>query len=447
MGWVTGYILAKKYTENVRKQYDSDLNSVVDLSAIPDIPTSKITADSDLDMGGHNLENSKLVKSKWQNFEAIYVSPTGGGDGSSSSSPTTLDDALTRAKARQVYIYLDDGEYHISTNYTITADFISINSLSGDPSSCKIVFDTYLVGTLNASYSLRIYGNTVLRFQKVTLENAPKADTNYGWAVGGGAYAPISIAGDTSRQGVVMILNCVINQSRDYFISAKHGVGGVILSGTTINMSEDAVAFISNEFGIVQIGWYNSSITSGYKLTTGLQGRDVLFSGIISNVSASSTWFSAVPETVKPLSDNSYDLGSSSYRWAKVYATTVYAYGDNNKLAVYSDSLGGIAGSMEYDPTSGSILFRSPFSKPFRFAQSVLPSGDNSFNLGTSSLRWANAYIVNLYTGDLCFEEKTCEVCGKPFKEGDVVVLKVKKVDDYTRTVPVHMKCGIDNTA
>ena len=72
----------------------------------------------------------------------------------------------------------------------------------------------------------------------------------------------------------------------------------------------------------------------------------------------------------------------------------------------------------------------------------ILLTADNTYDIGSPSLRWANIYAVNVYTGDLCFEEKVCDVCGRSFEEGDEIVLKVKKVDDYTRTVPIHVKCS-----
>ena len=72
----------------------------------------------------------------------------------------------------------------------------------------------------------------------------------------------------------------------------------------------------------------------------------------------------------------------------------------------------------------------------------ILPKLDNIHSLGSSSLRWANVYAVNVYTGDLNFEEKECVACGRPFMEGDELVLKVKKVDEHTRTIPIHLKCS-----
>ena len=382
---------------------------------------------------------SDYVKAKWQGVEIIYVSPDGGGDGSSPGSPTTLDDALTRARARRVVIILADGEYHISKNYDLFGDYIMIKSKSDDASKVKIVFDTHVYGKYNVSYGLRLFGNAVLNFTKVTLENAPKANADYGWSVGGGAWAPITVTGDMEKYGVVMFSNCIVNQTRDYFISAKHGAGAVILSRTTINMSEDAIAFICNNFGVVNIGWYNSSITSGYKLTTGLQGRDVLFSGNISSVSVSKTWFSEVPESVIPKSDNAYDLGSASARWKNLYlAGEIYLDGDihssslikldpgiilfddANEIRVWSSlnwsiytlALGG--GSVGADPlwivnADGTVVHAKFTADGTFYGKSMYPNypnNDNVHSLGSSSLRWANVYAVNIYAGDINLDNK-----------------------------------------
>jgi len=41
------------------------------------------------------------------------------------------------------------------------------------------------------------------------------------------------------------------------------------------------------------------------------------------------------------------------------------------------------------------------FRKTFERAGDIIPESDNSKNLGSSDKRWKNAYVVNLYTGDI----------------------------------------------
>ena len=75
--------------------------------------------------------------------------------------------------------------------------------------------------------------------------------------------------------------------------------------------------------------------------------------------------------------------------------------------------------------------------------QNIYPDADNTYNIGSSTLRWANGYFVNVITGDIGFEELSCPVCGQQFKVNDSVVLKVRKVDnDKIMCVPVHTTCN-----
>jgi len=75
--------------------------------------------------------------------------------------------------------------------------------------------------------------------------------------------------------------------------------------------------------------------------------------------------------------------------------------------------------------------------------RNIYPDADNTYDIGSSTLRWANVYAVNVVTGDIGFEELSCPVCNQPFKVNDSVVLKVRKVDnDKIMCVPVHTTCN-----
>jgi len=81
----------------------------------------------------------------------------------------------------------------------------------------------------------------------------------------------------------------------------------------------------------------------------------------------------------------------------------------------------------------GTLFQSTPFS--------IHPDAHNTRNLGTTSDRWANVYAVNVYAGDLVFEESFCEICGESFVKDDVLVLKVKEISEGTHTIPVHLRC------
>lgn len=77
------------------------------------------------------------------------------------------------------------------------------------------------------------------------------------------------------------------------------------------------------------------------------------------------------------------------------------------------------------------------------FRSDLNPIEDGGANLGQPNRRWWAGYIVYTQTGDLCFSEQTCAICGGRFKSGDVLALLTKAIleDGYTYTIPVHEKC------
>ena len=78
-----------------------------------------------------------------------------------------------------------------------------------------------------------------------------------------------------------------------------------------------------------------------------------------------------------------------------------------------------------------------------RIRGNLTPTVDGGGVLGSSSLRWWTLHSYTLNTGDIAFTEKTCEICGGKFNDGDVLVLLTKTIleDGYTYTIPVHERC------
>ena len=70
----------------------------------------------------------------------------------------------------------------------------------------------------------------------------------------------------------------------------------------------------------------------------------------------------------------------------------------------------------------------------------LIPPSDNEGYIGTSSYRFKEGHFVDLYTGDICFEEEEDIETGEKFQEGDLVVLKVIKVENGIRCVPVKAR-------
>jgi cytoskeletal protein CcmA (bactofilin family) len=103
------------------------------------------------------------------------------------------------------------------------------------------------------------------------------------------------------------------------------------------------------------------------------------------------TFNARVQSNVEPSANNAYDLGSSSLRWANIY-------GDNGSLS------GGltVAGTLNVGGGSllqGNTVIGGAATDEVQFVgrvvTDVLPKTNNAYDLGSSSLRWANVYGVN----------------------------------------------------
>jgi len=73
------------------------------------------------------------------------------------------------------------------------------------------------------------------------------------------------------------------------------------------------------------------------------------------------------------------------------------------------------------------------------------PYSDGYSYVGMLGHRFREVRAVSVIQGDLGFEEDRCMVCGKPFKENDSIVLKVRKIDKENKkilAVPVHAECN-----
>ena len=138
-----------------------------------------------------------------------------------------------------------------------------------------------------------------------------------------------------------------------------------------------------------------------------------------------------VDADIIPDSDNTRSLGSESVKWATVHSTTYYAYGrvkvtygapylllnnvntgdvqshirfsfaDTEYFRIYCQedvNILGVWAFMENGASSSrSMLVIDANSNEARFRTTIRPLVDNTFDLGTSSMRWANIHGVNFY--------------------------------------------------
>jgi len=118
-------------------------------------------------------------------------------------------------------------------------------------------------------------------------------------------------------------------------------------------------------------------------------------------------------------------LGDTSYRWSFLYTYYSYMWELRFKGSGYA-----------YFPADANTDCY------------ITPMSDARSFVGTSSYRFYQVRAVYITSGDLCFEDRYCAVCGKKFKVGDSITLKVIAVDDdecRIRTIPVHVECNPHN--
>jgi hypothetical protein len=97
------------------------------------------------------------------------------------------------------------------------------------------------------------------------------------------------------------------------------------------------------------------------------------------------SFLNAVNADVLPASDNTYDLGSSTYRWRNLYLA-----GSLNLSGTLNVGSLQVGGTTVID--SNRVL-----QNISSVAQSLVPSADNSYDLGSSSYRWRSIYAVGVY--------------------------------------------------
>jgi len=149
--------------------------------------------------------------------------------------------------------------------------------------------------------------------------------------------------------------------------------------------------------------------------------NSINFSKIASRLSSLLTFDSSLI----PNADNTYDLGSSSYRWKDGYFAGKLSSGQiyfsptiEDKISLYDNRLGqtdmygfGVAANTLYFKTSGiadkgyewysganydgtSWLMKLTHDGYLKLAGHFIPKSDNTYDLGSSSLRWKNSYFA-----------------------------------------------------
>ena len=225
-----------------------------------------------------NVNNVNSIKTNSiyvppSSYVTIYVSPDGTGD-CTSSNPCSLDYALTNKLPEAVEIILNPGTYTISNNYVIRNRWIYFKGNGTSPEDVNVFFQTYVSGSYNKAYSI-MFDNSRVILSNLLLSQAGKANSSYGWAIGGGDGVPI-VLGNGSGEGFseLYLDSVAIVQREPWFISAKHNFADISFNGKMeINAMDDAQVLIITDFGYATIHYWNNgfslNVPAGYKIISG----------------------------------------------------------------------------------------------------------------------------------------------------------------------------------
>ena len=104
-----------------------------------------------------------------------------------------------------------------------------------------------------------------------------------------------------------------------------------------------------------------------------------------------------------PSANNTYDLGSSSYQWNRVYCNSIYSLAviNSNNAASPSDSsvssIIALRNIMTYTSGDPDVVARINFRLMGNGDKSIYPHESNQYSLGLASRAWSNSYIQHGY--------------------------------------------------
>ncbi|MHC1635362.1 MAG: hypothetical protein ACXQTS_01885 [Candidatus Methanospirareceae archaeon] len=173
-----------------------------------------------------------------------------------------------------------------------------------------------------------------------------------------------------------------------------------------------------------------------------------------------------------PATDNAYRIGTSSARFSGAFTdlefTRGYARGDiipdGNKTrnlgsssARFLAALGNVDLEGHITPSADATyrIGNETYTFSGAFSDIYLKGKDNRIYseadcygfIGYKTVRrFSGVYAAEVVTGDMCFQEFSCEICGREFTPGEMLTLLMKRVDEegnskIIRTVPVHLEC------
>ena len=177
-------------------------------------------------------------------------------------------------------------------------------------------------------------------------------------------------------------------------------VGLLNISGNTIQATGTNTSVNVTATGTGGINLNNNTTVTGNLHATGnitADGNIQLGDAVTDTI----TFNAEVASSILPSVTNTYDLGSNSLKWANVYATTVTATTVSATSFTGSLTITGasnLTGNTTIGATSADLLTVNS-----SIITDLIPNSTATYNLGSTSKYWNNAYASTLQTSGLSF--------------------------------------------
>ena len=192
-------------------------------------------------------------------------------------------------------------------------------------------------------------------------------------------------------------------------LAAMSGTGYVVRTAAntyaqrTLAVTASSGITLTNPDGVsgnTTINVASSSTNAANNLVIRDASGDFAANEITSDLVGNLTGATSTAKDLNPASDSSYDLGTNTVRWQKLYADAADITAITGTLT--GNVTGNITGNVAGDLTGNIVGTTST-------AKNLNPAADSTYDLGTTSVRWQNIYgdaanitaITGTLTGDV----------------------------------------------
>jgi hypothetical protein len=260
---------------------------------------------------------------------------------------------------------------YITTVYSTTIDTTTINKTGGD-----LTIETTTSGNIVLSPYSNVNSKSVL---PSTTNTYNLGSSSYYW-----------------NNGYITTLNTtqIINSSQNSNLVQQTTSGDIVFN--PVNGCVRPYTTNTYNLGSSSYYWNNGYITT---LNTTQIINSSQNSNLLQQTTSGDIVFNPVNGCVRPYTNNTYDLGTSSFSWRGLNVNNIY---DNNLYTNYikRDNTGDLTiettnGSLNLACTGGCVYLKGAQT----YSYNLHPYASNTYDLGTSSKRWNDCYVNTLDVG------------------------------------------------